>query len=203
MKTSDAGTKLEGPVAERVGSSSAMGNEVTPRPDRSRALTEIFDKYNASMVRFLAIRIGSAEDAKEILQEAYAKVLALDRPRTISLLAGYLWRTAFNLAMDRKRERAVRERFNRTAACVAEKGHLSAESTCEARETLAIVDRAIGKLPPRCAEAFVLHVLKGLKQEEVGRAMGISGETVRKHVARSFEYIQCCLDATDATRSGL
>jgi RNA polymerase sigma-70 factor (ECF subfamily) len=155
------------------------------------------------MVRFLAIRTGSAEDAKEILQEAYAKVLALDRSRTIGLLAGYLWRTAINLAMDRKREHAVRERFSHTAAYVAEKRHLSAESTCEARETLAIVDRAIGKLPPRCAEAFVLHVLKGLKQEEVGRAMGISGETVRKHVARSFEYIQYCLDATDATGSGL
>ena len=203
MKSSDAGTKLEEPVAERLGSSGAMGNEVSPTPDRSRALTEIFDKYNASMVRFLAVRTGSAEDAKEILQEAYAKVLALDCPRTISLLGGHLWRTAVNLALDRKRERAVRGRFSHTAVCVAEKGHLSAESTCEARETLAIVDRAIGKLPPRCAEAFVLHVLKGLKQEEVGRAMGISAETVRKHVARSFEYIQSCLDAIDATRSGL
>lgn len=203
MKASDAGTKVEEPVADRLGSPGAMGNEVSPRPDRSRALTEIFDKYNASMVRFLAIRTGSAEDAKEILQEAYAKVSTLDRPRTISLLAGYLWRTAVNLAMDRKRERAVRERFGRSAACVAEEGHLAAESTCEARETLAIVDRAIGKLPPRCAEAFVLHVLKGLKQEEVGRAMGISEEAVRRHVARSFEYIQCCLEATDATRRGL
>lgn len=203
MKASGAGTKIEEPVAERLGSSSAMVNELPPRPDRSRALTEIFDRYNASMVRFLAIRAGSAEDAKEILQEAYAKVLVLDRPRTISLLAAYLWRTAVNLAMDRMREPAVRGRLSHAAACMAEKGHSSAESTCEARETLAIVDRAIGKLPPRCAEAFVLQVLKGLKQEEVGRAMGISGETVRKHVARSFEYIQCCLDAADATRSGL
>jgi RNA polymerase sigma factor (sigma-70 family) len=172
------------------------------KPDRSEALAEICRNHNAALVRFLAVRTGSVEDAREIVQEAYAKVLALDRPGTISLLAGYLWRTAVNLAMDRWRERAHRERFARSTRPLERREEKSAESTVESQERLTIVERAIGNLPPRCLQAFVLHVLKGLTSPEVGREMGISEQMARKHVARALEYVQFCLDAADETRSG-
>lgn len=167
----------------------------------SKALAEHSRINDAALIRFLTIRTGSAEDAKEVLQEAYARLLAVDRPGAISLLGGYLWRTAVNLASDRRRQQAVRSRFSRTTASLAETLDASAESTCGARERLAIVERAIGELPPKCVEAFVLHVLHGLKHEEVGQKMGISPETARKYVARSLEHLQTCLDAADVTRS--
>lgn len=177
-----------------------MPDTSAPQADRSQALAQVFHNHHAALVRFLAVRTGSTEDAKEIVQEAYARVLALDRPGTISLLAGYLWRIAVNVAIDHKRKRAHRERFTRDALASSEKQEFSAESTCEARERLAIVERAIGELPPKCLEAFMLRVLNGLKHDEVGRLMGISSEAARKYVARSLEYLQRCLDAADATR---
>lgn len=171
-------------------------------PDRPQALAEIFRKHNAALVRFLAIRIGSTEDAKELMQEAYAKVLALDRPKVIGLQAGYLWRIAVNLAIDRGRRRASQERFMSAArVSLADRREFSAESSCEARERLEIVERAIGELPPRCLEAFVLHVLQGRTFEEVGDKMGISWRMAIKHVSRALEYLQSCLDAADVTRS--
>lgn len=175
--------------------------EVSPRmPDHSQALAEMFRNHYAAQVRFIAVRTGSVDDAKEIVQEAYARILALNRPGAISLLAGYLWRTVVNLARDRKRERAQRERFQRTAPPIVEQRDHSAEGVCEGQERLAIVERAIGELPANCVDAFVLHVLQGLKYEEAGQKMGISGEMARKHVARSLEYLQRCLDEADATR---
>ncbi len=171
------------------------------KPDRSQELAAICRSHHSALVRFLAIRTGSAEDAKEILQEAYAKVLSLDRPGTINLMAGYLWRTAVNLAMDRKRKHALQTRFLRSTLSLSETREFSAEATVESRERLAIVARAIGELPPRCLEAFVLHVLKSLTFVEVGRAMGISEQMSRKHVARALEYLQSSLDAADGARS--
>lgn len=168
--------------------------------EHSQALAEMFRTHQAAQVRFIASRTGSVEDAKEIVQEAYARLLAVNRPGAISLLAGYLWRTAVNLARDRKRERAQRERFGRTALCLGEQRDHSAEEVREGQERLAIVERAIGDLPAKCVDAFVLRVLNGLKYEEVGRKMGISGEMARKHVAQSLEYLQACLDEADVTR---
>jgi RNA polymerase sigma factor (sigma-70 family) len=168
--------------------------------DRSQALAEIARTHHSALMRFLVIRTGSKEDAKELLQEAYAKLLALDRPGTISLLAGYLWRIAVNLSIDRGRKQALHQRFTRTASLqFAKNQELSAESIAESRERLAIVERAIGELPARCQEAFILHVLKGLTFAEVGREMGISSRMAQKHLARALEYLQFCADGADRT----
>lgn len=195
-----SGAKPRESLPELHGAPSATPDASARMTDHSQALAEMFRAHHAAQVRFIAVRTGSVEDARDIVQEAYARILALNRPGAISLLAGYLWRTAVNLARDRKRERARRERFNRTALCLAERRDHSAEGVCEAQERLAIVERAISDLPANCVDAFVLHVLHGLKYEEVGRKMGTSGEMARKYVARSLEYLQVCLDEADATR---
>jgi RNA polymerase sigma factor (sigma-70 family) len=174
----------------------------SPAPDseRSQALADISRSHHAALVRFLTLRTGSVEDAKEIVQEAYAKMLALDRPGTISFLAGYLWRIAVNLAIDRGRERAQHERYTRAVLLRAETRDFSAEATVEARERLTIVERAIGNLPARCHEAFNLHVLQGLTFDEVSGEMRVSARMAKKYVARALEYLQACLDAADMAR---
>ena len=168
--------------------------------DRPRALAEISRNHHAALVRFLTLRTGSVEDAKEIVQEAYAKMLALDHPGTISFLAGYLWRIAVNLAIDRGRQRATQERYTRAAQPHTETRDFSAETTVEARERLEIVERAIENLPARCHEAFNLHVLQGLTFDDVGREMSVSKRMAKKHVARALEYLQSCLDEADVAR---
>ena len=190
----------QGPTPGLPKPSGGMADVSAVRADRSQSLAEIFRNHHQALVRFLTLRTGSREDAKDILQEAYAKLLALDHPGTISILGGYLWQTAVNLAVDRVRQRALHERYARAARQRVETRDFSAETTVEARERLAIVERAIGNLPARCLEAFRLHVLNDLTFEQVGREMQISDRMAKKHVARALEYLQACLDAANAVR---
>jgi RNA polymerase sigma factor (sigma-70 family) len=185
---------------ELPGSSGDFADAAAPKPECSEALAQISRNHHAALVRFLSVRTGSVEDAKEIVQEAFAKMLALDRPGTISFLAAYLWRVAVNLAIDRRRQRVLHERYTRALPQVETRA-ASAESTAEARERLAIVERAIGNLPPRCLEAFILHVLNGLTFDEVGREMGICKRVAQKYVARALEYLHSCVDAADEKRA--
>jgi RNA polymerase sigma-70 factor (ECF subfamily) len=188
------------PESELAAPLDSLVDSSAPEPVRSEALAEISRNHHAALVRFLSVRTGSIEDAEEIVQEAFAKMLALDRPGTISFLASYVWRVAVNLAIDRRRQRTIQERYMRSLLPV-ETREASAESTVESRERLTIVERAIGNLPARCLEAFILHVLNGLTFDEVGREMGISGRMAQKHLARALEYLQSCLDAAEGTRS--
>jgi RNA polymerase sigma-70 factor (ECF subfamily) len=187
-------------LPELPGSPGEIADATASKPERFEALAEISRNHHAALVRFLSVRTGSVADAEEIVQEAFAKMLALDRPGTISFLASYVWRVAVNLATDRNRQRMLHERYARALPKV-ERRECSAESTVEARQRLTIVERAIGKLPPRCLEAFILHVLNGLTFDEVGREMKISGRMAQKHLARALEYLQSCLDSADTTRS--
>lgn len=193
--------KRRAPVPE-VFSSSFAAVDTSKKADRAHAVAEIFRKLHSGLVRMLTARTGSLEDAKEIMQEAYVRVLALDRSGMISVLPGYLWRIAVNVAIDRKRKDVLQQRFCRSAEPLEEIREFPPESTLESEERLAILERAIDRLPPRCLEAFVLHVQNGLTFDEVGREMRISSRMAQKHLARALEYLQSCLDAADATRSG-
>lgn len=194
MAAADGDSRCQESVPEISAQSGAIAETPAEKPDHSQALAEIFRNHKAALVRFLTVRTGSVEDAKEIVQESFAKMLALDHPGTIGFLAGYLWRIAVNLAIDRRRQQAQHEGFTRATASSASKQEASAESTADARERLAIVERAIGNLPARCLEAFILHVIRGLTFDEVGCQMGISARMAKKHVARALEYLQTCLD---------
>jgi len=174
--------------------SSAAGRE------RSAALAEIARNHHSALVRFLALRTGSAEDAKEIVQEAYAKVLAIDRQDAVTFQVGYLWRIAANLAIDRKRQRLARARLASVALQPGDRCSPSTESVVESRERLAIVQKAIAQLPPRCRQAFMLRIVEGQRFAEVGREMGISERMAKVHVARAMEYLQDCLDSAEAVR---
>ena len=165
---------------------------------RAHKLADVARKHHAALVRFLTLRTGNKEDAKEVAQEAYAKLLALDRPDTISFLTGYLWRVAANLAVDRKRRRELGERFAADPADVEHEP--SSESVVEARQRLAIIERAMDELPPKCRKAFTLRVLNGMTFEEVGREMGMSDRQAKTYVARALESLQDCLDAADQPR---
>jgi RNA polymerase sigma-70 factor (ECF subfamily) len=170
-------------------------------PDHSQALAEMFRSHHTAQVRFIAARMGSVEDAQEIVQEAYVRTLAMERPGTIRFLPGYLWRIAMNLAINHRKQQADRARLWRAAPRPVAEHEPSIDRLVEGQERLAIMERALTKLPPKCREAFVLHVLRGLKFDEVGRVMGISERMAYKHVGRALEYLHSCLDGDDETRS--
>lgn len=199
MGADESGANVAQQSPEQVTTTGAGPPATEPLRERSLALAEIARNHHAALVRFLALRTGSTEDAKEIVQEAYAKVLALDRPGTISLLVGYLWRVAANLAIDRGRQRATRSRREGALQPFAEPIP-STESVVEVSERLAIIEKAISELPPRCRQAFDLRIIEGQRFAQVGREMGITDRMAKIHVARALEYLQECLDCAETPR---
>lgn len=187
-------------AAEAPDPSASVMEPATRKPDRSHELAEICRNHHSALVRFLSLRTGSAEDAKEIVQEAYAKVLALDRPDTVSFQVGYLWRIAANLAIDRKRQRVARARLADIALQSPNGSNPSTEFVVQSRERLAIVQKAIAQLPPRCRQAFVLRIVDGQPFSYIGRAMGITERMAQVHVARAMEFLQACLDSAETPR---
>ena len=51
---------------------------------------QLFREHNAALLRFIAAKIGSTSEAREIAQEAYVHLLQLDQPEAISYLRAFL-----------------------------------------------------------------------------------------------------------------
>ena len=56
----------------------------------------------------------------------------------------------------------------------------------------------LANLPPKCREAFALRKVEGLSQREVALRMGVSENTVEKHVGKGLRILLRLFGRNDA-----
>ncbi len=158
--------------------------------DRTAAIGRLFREHNRKLVGLLVTRLKNEQEAKEVAQEAYVKLLQLESdPATVSYLRSYLFRIAENLAIDRIRQRHIRAQIDQLESIDAffDDGH--AERAAIAAQELTLLKRAVAELPRTCRDAFCLHKIEDRPIEEVAEVMGLKERMVRRHVRRAIVYI--------------
>ena len=177
---------------ERSGASASDG--------RAEQITRLFSEHNESLVRFLAARLNSVQEAKEVAQEAYVRLLSLDDSGAVSFLRAFLFKTAANLAVDRLRSRNRQRQAMNAGLCDELREALTPDHEAAQAEEAAIVRRLIGELPPKCRQAFLLHRIHGEDFSQIAQQMELSERMVRHYVLRAVLYCRAGLDAAQASR---
>jgi len=147
--------------------------------------------YYRELLRFLQGTVRDRDTAADLAQESYARVLAVQESgEPIAEPRALLYRTARNLVIDQYRRSEVRGTYAATegdaatdaADWTAGPEALEPEVAAMSSQTVDALLAAIGELPLRCREAFILHKFDGLSQAEVARQMGISVTMVERHI---------------------
>ena len=171
------------------------------------AVSELFREHNRVLVGYLRSRLGSEQEAKEVAQEAYVRVLQLHEPGAPGLLRAYLFKTAANLAVDRLRHRRVRQRSEEQPQLFDELNPTRGELDDPAEQLLAREQadqllRILQELPAKCQQVMNLHRFEGASQRDVSLRLGISERMVRRYVTYAMVYCRLRLDgmAVDEVR---
>ncbi len=170
--------------------------EPTPDNGESRAtvVERLFREHNEALIRFLRGRVGSHNEALEVAQEAYVRLLSLDQPGAVSYLRAFLFKTAANIAIDRRRRHqnfdrvAGRQLFTELAENRTPERQLSGE------QTLRHLGALIEGMPPKCRESFVMNQIHGLDAATIASRLGISDSMVRKYVVRALLLCRAHID---------
>ena len=191
-------------------------NELTLQPDsapseedssvaaqRAALVCRLFQEHNEALIGFLLARVGSEQEARDVAQEAYVKMLELDTPGAVSFLRAYLFKIAANLATDRARQRATHSRVQQQwiAPFESRTQPFSPEHVAGAREDLELLRGFMQELPPRCREAFYLQRFRDLTAEEIAQRLGVSKRMVRKYLFRAYQHCRVRLDAAHGLAS--
>ncbi len=131
-------------------------------------------------------RLRSAQQAQDLAQEAYLRLLRVERAELIRQPRAYLYRIAVNLVTE-FRLRSQRDPVMYDSETLTEIAERTAEASSEgersgdARE----VERLLEQLPPLYRAILVLRKRDGLSYAEIAQQLGISVHTVKKYLARA------------------
>ena len=146
----------------------------------------------AALRRWLQGRVAaSGMDADDVVQEVYASLAGLPDVAHIRDPWAYMVASARGAILNAlRRARIVRiEAFagldDPGVADQSAGPERAASAHQQLRETLALIQA----LPEKCRQAFVLRRVEGLSQRQIAQRMGISENTVEKHVCKGIRLL--------------
>jgi len=160
-------------------------------------LIETYLRQRHTLKRFLKARLGSEEEAEDLVQELYIRLQRGPPAADIRSPAQYLFRMALNLALDHRRERQRAQRRDgqwvearRTMVGAEPVTDLpSAETAYAAKQRVAAIVAALDELSVPCRRVFVMHKFDGLPHADVAARLGITRSTVEKHMNTAVKHL--------------
>jgi RNA polymerase sigma factor (sigma-70 family) len=157
--------------------------------DRGLSVHETIKCYHDSLLRFLRQRLRVKEDAADVAQEAYVRLLQYEGSKTITSPSSMLFRIAINVANDLSRSQSIRRSSDQQSIEDVEvaSDDPDVERRIAAEQDLEVLYAAIEELPPKCKNVFLLSRVKRMSYPEIAQHCGISVKMVEKHISHALK----------------
>lgn len=165
------------------------------RAGDERALEAVFRAHYAIMCTVVRRIVFAPDVAEELVQDVFFKLWSRrEQLAEIDALKTYLYRAARNTALNhlrrQKLEHAFEERELRKGEPVAAESLSDSATTGEVERA---VRAAIGRLPERCREIFLMSRDGGLTYGQIAKELGISIKTVETQMGRALKSLRVSL----------
>ena len=169
--------------------------------DDQEAFTSVYRRHWEPLFVTTVRVIGNKEDAEDIIQEVFTslwnrrKVLNLTGP-----LAGYLQASVKYKAINYI-ERNITRRHYLAALNEAVKAGVPAspEVLLQVKEVQQMIQTVIENMPPKMREVFELSRSHYLSHKEIAARLGISEETVKKHIQHALQLFRSAMGKAPAS----
>ncbi|MBB6335866.1 RNA polymerase sigma-70 factor (ECF subfamily) [Xanthomonas arboricola] len=156
--------------------------------------------HEPALRRWLRKHAPGNVDCDDVIQETYAILAGLGEVGHIANPRAYLFTAAQSVLLQQvRRARIV------SIESVAEIERLditqderSPERHAIAGQELRRIGEALAALPDKCRQVFLLRKVDGLSQREIAARLGISENTVEKHIVKGLRLLMARMGRTPA-----
>ena len=152
----------------------------TVRDAHTQRIAELFREEYPKLVHYMVARTGSWPEARDVAAQAFAQVLEMRAPDTISFLKAYVYRVARNLATDRARAGAIRTRLNKIVKHEFATTTPSPEPLFAHEQRIKVLSDAIETLRPTRKMVLRLRVWDELPYTEIESRFAADGVSVNE-----------------------
>jgi RNA polymerase sigma factor (sigma-70 family) len=155
----------------------------TPAGD---SVTELYKRHAPALQRRCASIVGNPDDARDLVQETFARYLAAGDRFSGATPFAVLYRIATNASIDKLRRRKTASEDELDAEVQA--GDLGSEPRrVDALHDLAFLTRGLSEEEVTVA---VLHHLDGYTQDGIAESLDLSRRTVGKMLAKFEDHLK-------------
>ena len=160
------------------------------------SVKEVINKYHHSLLSFLRQRVRISENAADVAQETYVRMLQYEGSREIQSPSSLLFKIAINVANDLGRAEQVRHIGEQCSLddLELESGQPTPEREIAAAQELDNIYDVIQRLPPKCKRVFILSRVHCMTYPQIAKHCGISVKMVEKHISHALAV---CMESID------
>ncbi|RYY75386.1 MAG: sigma-70 family RNA polymerase sigma factor [Gammaproteobacteria bacterium] len=155
---------------------------------KTLSIENLVSNCHISLVSFLRRRLRVGEDARDVAQEAYIRLMQYEGSKDVKSPESLLFRIAINIANDLGRADKVRHLADHCDIDGLEfdSGIASPEREVSASQQLDLLYATIEQLPPKCRQVFLLSRFQNMTYPQIAVHCGISVKMVEKHISRAL-----------------
>ncbi len=149
----------------------------------------LYQNYARELWAFVQRRVGR-EEAADVVQDTYLRVLQYGDKRQLENPRAYLYRVAANVATDHGIAlKASNDRIEPEVDFDAlDAPSHETEAVIAARHDLQRCLAALDELPPLYRHVFLLNRVDGMTQGEISESLDIPKRTVERYIAKALEH---------------
>lgn len=158
---------------------------------KTTVVRTLFLKYGQEIEAFLARKVSCPHSAADLTQEVFVRVLhsRTNIQTDVKNTRAYLYKIAVNLAINHQsREQRLPMVDVDEVELPESEDNLNPERIASDKQRLQRMSDALLELPPLSQKVFVLVRIRGMKQLEVARVLGVHITTVEKNLARAVRH---------------
>ena len=151
-------------------------------------------EYRPALRRYFGKRADRHADVDDLVQDVLVRLAVRGDYDSIEQPEAYLMRTATNVWRDflrKKRTHAEEAHEEYIEGYLLEENGPARE--LEGRQSVDAVLAALGELPKRTRQVFVLCRVEGIRQKNVAKRLGVSVSAVEKHMIRAIAHLTSVL----------
>jgi RNA polymerase sigma-70 factor (ECF subfamily) len=159
-------------------------------------IEQIYRDNHEGFLRFLMYKCGSRDEAEDVLQEAFQKIIKKDDLNEMENPRAYLYKAAQNIIIDRYRKNKHKAKYISEEAAGVDRSEPLSSSTIPperqmaAKQDLDEIYHKLNELPVNCKDAFLMHREHHMKYSEIADKLGVSVSMIEKYIIRALKYLR-------------
>ncbi|WBU65369.1 RNA polymerase sigma factor [Paracoccus aerodenitrificans] len=162
-------------------------------------LDSLFQRYADEIRRGFVRRGHSVEDAVDLTQEVFLRLIRVGMDEKLANPGAYLHQIARNLSVDSRRKAHHKYLVDLPAGLVESVADPQPAEDAKFlyREQIHIVEDVLAGLPDKTRQAFILYQFKGMTMSETAKTIGLSASRTWVLIHQAYDVLRRALDDGD------